>query len=202
MNEINENIKNKIFTFINGSKILSRKKSFLELFNYIFSHKNIFDFSIIETGTLRGKKEEYIPGDGGSTSLWGYFCSLTYNTCYTIDISKEAIDNCRFWTEEYSDLIEYICRDSVDFLSNFNGKIDLLYLDSFDSPPEFMEQASIHQFNEINAIYNKLEKGTMILLDDAPEDLSGGKVKYSVKFLESQMAQKIYHKDGQILFIK
>lgn len=197
-----QDIEKKINHFITNSKILSRKESFLDLFKYIFINKDIYNFSIIETGTLRGKKEEYIPGDGGSTTLWGYFCSLTSNVVYTVDICPEAIETCRFWTKEYVDYIKYVNEDSVGFLSKYFGKIDLLYLDSFDSPPDLIEQASIHQFNEINTIFDNLEKGTMILLDDAPEDLSGGKVKYSVKFLNSKNAQKIYHKDGQILYIK
>lgn len=199
---MNNDIQNKIITFIETSKIISRKESFLELFNYIFKHKDIFNFSIIETGTIRGKKEEYIPGDGGSTNLWGYFCQLTSNICHTVDISSEAIETSMFWTKEYSSHIRYITEDSVSFLKTFDGRINLLYLDSFDSPPEFMEDASLHQLKEIEASYNRLEKGTLILLDDAPEDLSGGKVKYSSKYLMNQGAKKIYHKDGQILFIR
>ena len=195
-------IKYKIFDFINNSKLLSRKASFLETFSYIFEYKNIFDFSIIETGTIRGKKEEYIPGDGGSTVLWGFFCSLTNNIVHTIDLSSEAIDTAKWWTKEYSNFIKYINEDSISFLTNFNNKIDLLYLDSFDSGPGFEEKAAQHQLKEIESIYEKLKKDTMILLDDAPNDLSGGKVKYSYKYLIDKNAKKIYHKDGQALFIK
>ena len=77
-----------------------------------------------------------------------------------------------------------------------------MYLDSFDSGPGFEEKAAQHQLKEIESIYEKLKKDTMILLDDAPNDLSGGKVKYSYKYLIDKNAKKIYHKDGQALFIK
>ena len=198
----NEEAKAKLESFILNSRLMSRKSSFVSLIAYIFENRDVTNFSIIETGTMRTKKEQDMPGDGGSTVLWGLFCKLTGNKCYTVDLLQEAIDTCRTWTKEYADVINYVTQDSVQFLRDFDGKIDLLYLDSFDSPPHLMEQASIHQLNEISACYDRLAEGTLILLDDAPLDLSGGKVKYSIPFLMEKGAKRIYFADTQILFQK
>lgn len=195
-------IKTEIENFITKSEIMSRKISYLQLFEYVFKNRNIRDFNIVETGTLRGVLAEAIPGDGGSTCLWGFFCKLTGNKCYTVDILPDAIENCRKWTQEYKESINYVVSDSVSFLENFNDRIDLLFLDSFDSPPQFMEQASQHQLKEIESCYDKLKPGTLILLDDAPPGLNGGKVKYSVNFLNEKGAKMLYHGDNQALFEK
>lgn len=197
-----EQIKSEVENFIGQSKLMSRKASFLKLFAFIFQNRDVNDFNIIETGTLRGKVEEHIPGDGASTTLWGFFCKLTGNKCYTVDVSPESIETSKFWTKEYADVINYVTQDSVRFLMDFEGKIDLLYLDSFDSPPDKIEQASRHQLKEIAICYDKLKNGTLILLDDAPPDLNGGKVKYSARFLKECGATTLYHVDTQVLFLK
>ena len=60
-------------------------------------------------------------------------------------------------------------------MNNFNKTIDFLYLDSLDG--QFME-ASSHQLNEIKIAIKKLQKKSLVLLDD-----KGSKTNLSIDFM-------------------
>ncbi len=136
------------------------------------------DPTIVEIGTLRDSTK----GGGHSTYKFGEFCSRFGGTVHTVDILKEAIDFSKTASKEYQPWIQYHVSDSVDFLEKFDGKIDLLYLDGFDSTPGMEKAASEQQLKEIKTALPKLADGCAGLLDDAdlPE---GGKAGLSSKFL-------------------
>ena len=86
---------------------------------------------IVETGTQR-QEDDW--GAGMSTTIFGKYCSFTGSRLYTVDNDPRNLFTSKALTEEFKDYIKYILSDSIKFLSDFNGKIDLLYLDSFDYP--------------------------------------------------------------------
>lgn len=134
--------------------------------------------TIVEIGTLR----DNTVGGGHSTYKFGEYCAKFQGKLVTVDISRDAIDFSKKATRRYKDFIEYHLGDSSDFLSTFEGDIDFLYLDGFDSTPGKEKEASIKQLDEIKKAMPRLADSCVVLLDDTklPE---GGKAAYSSGYL-------------------
>ena len=91
-------------------------------------------------------------------------------------------------------ILFYVC-DSVQFLRDFNKKIDLLYLDSFDGHD--VELASKHQLNEAKEALSKLSDKSLVLLDD-----KGAKTIYSINFFNKNGFSIIGESTNQVLMSK
>jgi hypothetical protein len=102
---------------------------------------------------------------------------------YSVDISEQNLKICHEVTKKTNKTNLYL-GDSVNFLSQFNEPVGLLYLDSLDySIDENLQRESQeHQLKEIMAIYSKLNDDSIILLDDN-DFLNGGKTKLTKEFL-------------------
>lgn len=135
---------------------------------------------IVETGTQRVIDD---PG-GCSTLLFGAFCKRYDKHLITVDNVARHMEISKQATQQYKNYITYAFEESVKFLTEFKGKIDLLYLDSLDCPfpPGDATQAQEHQLKELKAAYDKLHIGTILLLDDNDFE-NGGKTRLSKKFL-------------------
>lgn len=88
--------------------------------------------NIVETGSAH--LENDWEGAGLSTVIFGEWASRHDGHLWTVDISPDAIAECKRLTPEYAEWITYCEADSVAFLSAFDQPIDLLYLDSYDYP--------------------------------------------------------------------
>lgn len=158
---------------------------------------------IIETGTQRLM---YDPGGGMSTTIFADFCK-TYNFhLFTCDNNPDALYVAARATERFASFVSYVENDSVEFLKQFNQKIDLLYLDSMDCP-EYDSPTSTkllasqnHQLAEIKAAWNKLSDDPIILLDDNNFD-NGGKTRLTKYFLKEYGFDEIMG-GNQSLWIK
>ena len=88
----------------------------------------------------------------------------------TIDISEKHMDNCKDFTKEFSDVIEYVVSDSVSYLKSLDkntvNSIDLLFLDSYDLNLEEPLPSQIHHFRELLAVYDNLSSNILIAVDD------------------------------------
>jgi len=168
VNDIVSIIKKKSFDIkdvIVPAKYMDFSKSRQKFYNYVIpkliaKNKPIY---ILETGTM------HTDNQGAFTLVMGYLIkNLTGGKLYTVDISKENLDKCRDFTKEYSDVIEYIHSDSVEYLKNISEKIDydLIYLDSFDLNVTDPHPSSEHHLNELKEIYDYLKKDTIIAVDD------------------------------------
>lgn len=73
-------------------------------------------------------------GSGQSTIILAEFCKKYGGTLDTVDLSESNIEKCKKLTSNYAEQIRYHVNDSVKFLKDFQYKIDLLYLDSYDYP--------------------------------------------------------------------
>ncbi len=137
--------------------------------------------TIVEIGTLRDNTK----GGGHSTYKFAEYCARFGGVLHTVDVLPEAIDFSKKATASFQPWIEYHCEDSSIFLKNNNKKIDLLYLDGFDSTPGMENAASKKQLEEITAALPHLSGRCAVLLDDAdlPER---GKTLFSSAFLLSQ----------------
>ena len=135
-----------------------RELGFTKIFEYL---KTIEDPVIVETGTVR--QENNFEGDGCSTVLFDHFVGTQGGTLITVDIDPVACKTAERLTT-YAEVIE---ADSIEFLSTLDGKVDLLYLDSFNIYNWLDDwKASAHHLKEIFAAKNVIKEGTLIVVDD------------------------------------
>tara|TARA_B100001057_G_scaffold486737_1_gene568365 strand:+ start:3130 stop:3696 length:567 start_codon:yes stop_codon:yes gene_type:complete len=157
------------------------------------NHKNI-----VETGTSRGKIKFFFFRkhnwkDGMSTVMFAEYAKFVNGKLHTCDISEKNIYNAKKFTKNLTNFINFYVDDSINFLKNFNQKIDLLYLDSFDGHDPV--KASEHQLMEAQVSINKLHQASLILLDD-----KGAKTNLSIDFYKKNGFKIINETKNQILF--
>jgi len=189
-----------------------KPKSRYYTFKYCFENmNNKINPVIIELGTSRSFVDGRFEGCNSDDSKfwepnnpekWDWsagiftkvFSTLFPNSRFhTVDLMKSHIDRCRIMNGN-SNNITYNVSSSEDFLNNFKGKIDLLYLDTGDMTP-IEDTAQLH-LREAKIIVEKdiLSKDGIILIDDVKsvipkkygESSNLGKAKYSIPyFLEN-----------------
>jgi hypothetical protein len=162
---------------------------------------------IVETGTLRS--DAHRDGDGWSTVAWGWYCLGTGGRVFTVDIDAGAIEVCRRMTAPYSQVIEYVTRDSVEFLREWRvrdrGEIDLVYLDSLDYFGHLQEKSEAHHLAEAEAALPHLSAACLILIDDtslagaSPEEGFRGKGARAVPYLLERGFRLEWAEGGQVL---
>ena len=135
-----------------------REIGFAKIFEYL---ETIKDPVIVETGTVR--EENNFEGDGCSTVLFDNYVGMQGGTLITVDIDPIACKT----AERLTTHAEVVESDSVEFLSTLDGKVDLLYLDSFNIYNWLDDwKASAHHLKEIFAAKNVIKEGTLIIVDD------------------------------------
>ena len=135
---------------------------------------------LVETGVARGKTKFFFFSkinwkDGMSTMIFSDYAKYVNGQLYSCDIDLKNIQNAKKFTKNNQNFIKFIQDDSLNFLSNFNKKIDFLYLDSLDAQ---FENASKHQLNEIELAIDNLSSGSLVLLDD-----KGAKTNLSLEYM-------------------
>ena len=155
---------------------------------------------IVETGTARGKSKffffkKFNWKDGMSTIMFSEFAHFMKGKLHSCDISENNIKNAKEFTKKYSDNVDFYINDSVVFLREFNKKIDLLYLDSYDG--HNAEIASKHQLNEAKAVIDKLNVSSLVLLDD-----KGAKTLYSKDYFIECGLKILVETENQLLLRK
>lgn len=154
---------------------------------------------LVETGTSRGGDSNFI-GDGGSTIIFGHWASLNDAYLFTVDIDQGALANADWAARNYSNSIEFVCSDSIKYLSEFSQQIDFLYLDSFDFDFYNPTPSQNHHLFEIEAAYDKLHDNSIVMIDDC--DLPyGGKGKLVIEFL-LERGWKIVYEAYQVILVK
>jgi hypothetical protein len=152
--------------------------------------QKIFDFLgglnspvIVETGTYR--EENNYEGDGCSTLLFDSFVDYHGGVVLSVDIDPEACD----LAKENTCFTEVIESDSVEFLGTLEGKVDLLYLDSYNIADWNNDWApAAHHLKELFAAKNCIKEGTMIVVDDnlkLPNGKRLGKGRLIYELMES-----------------
>ncbi len=119
---------------------------------------------ILETGCIR------LPDDWGagmSTMVFGEYVKNHGGRITTVDNSEINMNVCRELTKEYADFITYVVSDSLAFLPTITDKIDFLYLDSYDCPPEGdATAAQEHNLKEFKFCERNLNDRAVIVIDD------------------------------------
>jgi len=144
--------------------------------------KSIGATRVVETGTLRRPDSP----DGQSTKIFAEYARWVGGKFYSVDISSEAIAVSKQEVgEELLPYVQYVCEDSVSWLSRFQDSIDLLYLDSYDFDESDPGPAQWHELAELGAAYGKLSNPALILLDDCAVAFEG-KGYLGTRFLKNR----------------
>ncbi|GMN09456.1 hypothetical protein MTsPCn9_00880 [Croceitalea sp. MTPC9] len=159
-----------------------RRDTFLKVMDLM---KSIDAKTIIETGTsregLRGAKS-----NGAATIVFGKWAKENSAFVHSVDISEESCRNAQQEVDKQN-LNEYVKihhSDSLVFLKDFDKKVDLLYLDSYDysNDIEVQKKSQEHHLLEFKAIENRLHENSIVLIDDC--DLpNGGKGKLAIAYM-------------------
>jgi predicted O-linked N-acetylglucosamine transferase (SPINDLY family) len=176
-----------------------RFKTFVTAFDLFVSIKGKV---IVELGTTRSYVPAGVEGSAVNNSSfwdinnhkkWDWSAGIFTRMCamhleqyepeiHTVDISPDAIEICKVITNDYAHLISYHVMPSENFLNNFSGKIDLLYMDTGESE----EQADIIHLKEARIAISRdlFSENAIILIDDV--NIPGkyiSKGRYSMPFL-------------------
>lgn len=153
---------------------------------------------IVETGTAR-EGSAWCEGDGCSTLLFAEWVKRNGGTFYSVDIDKRALRKAKRAIGPTMNAVHLIHNDSVDFLANFNHKIDCLYLDSFDFDCSNPKPSQEHHLKEIQAAYPFLTSKSVVMIDDCALP-HGGKGLLVIQFLEDR-GWKIIANGYQVILI-
>lgn len=140
---------------------------------------------IVETGTIR-QVEDY--GAGYSTVIFGEYIARYGGHITTIDIEPKNMEVCRQVTQKYKGSINYIVDDSLHALTLLKAPIDLLYLDSLDTPigeNEDATPAQEHNLKEFKIVEHLLHLKSVVLIDDN-NFVNGGKSRLTKKYLKEK----------------
>jgi hypothetical protein len=176
-------------------RLNKRSDGFKKIFKYLTDKKNPV---IVETGTYR--EEDNYEGDGCSTLLFDSFVDYHGGSVLSVDIDPEACELARENTY-FTDVVE---SDSVEFLGTLDGKIDLLYLDSFNIADWNNDwEPAAHHLKELFAAKNCIKEGTLIVVDDnlkTPKGKRLGKGRLIYELMES-LGIEPYFDDYQVGWI-
>ena len=184
-----------------NNPVRDRASSFEKIFE-LLDQKEDKNFLIVETGTMRNDHGNLAFGDdGASTYIWDDFINFYDGKVKSVDISQDNVDYAISMT---SDKTEVICSDSVKYLWSLpkDEKIDFLYLDSYDVERDNPHPSQLHHVKEMCAAIDKLQKGSIICIDDHDAFFTGGAIgkgTYVKEFMDAIGAECI-HEDYQIIW--
>lgn len=123
---------------------------------------------IVETGCLR--ESGNWAGDGQSTVVWDWILGRLGGYGHSYDISPESVAAARSAVSR----MQVHQQDSIEALRAFPNAstIDLLYLDSMDCT-DGGDASAKHHLAELQAIYDRLRPGCLIVIDDCKADERG-----------------------------
>ena len=178
-------------------KLGERRNTFQKIFEYLesLSKENP---TILETGIAR--TDENWEGDGMSSLMFDKYINEVGGNFTSIDINPSNVSFARSKLSSKSNLI---CSDSVIQLHKISRDeeypmIDVLYLDSFDLDWNNPIPSSFHHMKELLAIYPKIQKGTLIVVDDNANNKGKGQM---VKDFMKNIGINPYFDEYQIGFI-
>jgi hypothetical protein len=161
-------------------RLHNRREGFQKIFDYLSGIKSPV---IVETGTYR--EENNYEGDGCSTLLFDTFIDYHGGSVLSIDNDPAACE----LAKENTFFTEVVESDSVEYLGSLDGKVDLLYLDSYNIVDWKDDWApAAHHLKELFAAKNCIKDGTLIVVDDnliTPQKKRLGKGRLIYELMES-----------------
>jgi predicted O-methyltransferase YrrM len=117
---------------------------------------------IVEIGGIRAEGPSHAQTDGHSTLAW----AANAERVISVDIEPRATELTRRLTREYGN-VTAVTQDGIEFLREFRGSIDLLYLDGWDA---FLPESAERHLEAYRAARGKLHERSLILVDDTQDE--------------------------------
>lgn len=176
-------------------RLNKRANTFDQIFDYL---GGIREPVIVETGTYR--EENNYEGDGCSTLLFDQYVAAYGGILWSVDNEQKACDLALSATDHAI----VVCQDSVEFLASLEGKVDLLYLDSYNITDWNRDcEPAAHHLKELFAARHCLKPGTLVVIDDnivTPEGKRLGKGRLVYELIEA-LGGEPYFDDYQVGWI-
>lgn len=143
---------------------------FTYLMGRYLSARNLGLGASITNPDLSNPNAERLPASPGETGPDASLPPVRYAVSspaklYSVDLSASCCEFARAWTGSFGNTVSVHEQDSVAFLRDFPGAIDVLYLDSLDTTePGHAEHAA----RELEAAWPKLHERSLVLIDDTP----------------------------------
>ena len=191
-----------------------RNKPYEFLFTALDVFENIYGNTIVEIGSMR-KDCDHHPSehhheccnDGHSTLILASNCK----DFHTVDIDPSHSAIAKQNLEKHNIKGNVHTQDGIQYLKDFDGKIDLLFLDAWDVcvVPDYAEK----HLEAFKAAEDKLAEHAIILIDDTDisysnekgfhndEECLGGKGRELIPYLKKK-GYTLYFKGRQTCFIK
>lgn len=160
---------------------------------------------IVETGTSR-KGLEGAKSDGAATIVFGKWAKENGAVMHSVDISEDSVEGSRneIQNQGLDDVVTVHLDDSLNYLKNFKGEIDFLYLDSYDyskTDLQIQKDSQEHHLKEFKIIEDRLHKNTIVLIDDCGLP-GGGKGKTVIAYMLTKGWEIIINKYQVLLLHK
>jgi hypothetical protein len=150
--------KNDIPNFRKEQRILQAES----VVNCINEHFNFDDLVCIETGASQDFQD-------GCFGLMLCHAVVQYSgKMFSVDNDETILEkNKELYKNHFGDKhFNFSLNDSVEFLKNFDGYVNLVHLDSWDLNLKNPVPSMLHGFLEFEAIKDKMPSGSIIVIDD------------------------------------
>ena len=142
---------------------------------------------VVETGTMWAPLSENM---GAFTYIFADLIkNWTGGRLITVDISETSINNCKQYTKEFEDVIDYVLSDSVEYLESLSDEqvkeLDFIYFDSYDLSVPDPVPSQLHHYRELAAVYKRLRADVILAVDD--------------NFLPNTNIEWIMYQNGQVV---
>jgi len=142
-----------------------KNKRFLQAESIYQTLLNEFNFPIvncIETGASQNFE------DGCLGFYLAKIVESTGGNFHSVDINEKLVDKSKVeFKKFFSNLnIHHYVSDSVKFLENFTGNVNLVHLDSWDLDLKNPVPSMLHGWLEFAAVKDKMPSGSLVIIDD------------------------------------
>jgi hypothetical protein len=133
-----------------------------EILDKLLTEEFNFDYiECVETGCASGGYDNF-------GVYLAKYCKDNNGKFSTVDISEDYINKSKIL---YHDVIgennnQYVVSDSIMFLQSYDGKPNLVHLDSYDLDLLNPLPSMLHHWLEFEAIQDKMPSGSLLLIDD------------------------------------
>ena len=139
-----------------------REKQADSVYNVLKDHFNFDSVECIETGASQNLED-------GCFGI--YLAKITEESngiFNSVDIDEDIVNKSKLMYNTYLPnlKINHYVSDSVSFLENYKGSPNLVHLDSYDLNLKNPISSMLHGWLEFNAIKDKMNSGSIILIDD------------------------------------
>ena len=146
----------------NHSGHLDRRRQCETVIDAINNNFNFDKIVVLETGSSCNYN------DGLFGLFLGFIANKTNGKMISVDIDAEVTEKSKKIFNKVIPELNYTVNtsDSILFLKNLNEVPNLVHLDSFDFNLFDILPSALHGWEEFKAIEDKMEKGSIIIIDD------------------------------------